>query len=80
MSNIGHMENLLILVFDLKGESWSARKKIWRELIRVGAKPLYRSHWILPYTKKNLMKFKKICEDIRKFGGKAEVIKGEKIV
>jgi hypothetical protein len=79
MSNIGHMEKILILVFDLKGKSWAIRKRVWRELTQVGAKLLYRSHWILPYNRKNLIELKKICEEIKKFGGKAEVIRGEKI-
>jgi hypothetical protein len=73
------MEKLLILAFDLKGENWAIRKRIWRELTRIGAKILYRSHWILPYSRKNLIELKRICEEIRKFGGRAEVIKGEKI-
>lgn len=80
MSNFGHMKKLLILTFGLKGKNWKIRKRVWRELTQVGAKLLYRSHWILPYNRKNLSEFKRICEDIRKFGGKAEVIRGEKVV
>ena len=80
MSNIGHMKKILILAFDLKGENWKIRKKIWRELVLVGAKLLYRSHWTMQYNKKNLVELKRICEEIRSFGGKAEVIKGIKVV
>lgn len=79
MSNIGHMKKLLILAFDLKGRNWKIRKRVWRELTQVGAKLLYRSHWVLSYNRKNLVELKRICEEIRKFGGKAEVIKGEKV-
>lgn len=79
MSNIGHMKQLLILAFDLKGENWTIRKRVWRELTQMGAKLIYTSHWVLPYNKKNLADLKWICNKIRKFGGKAEVIKGEKV-
>jgi Na+-translocating ferredoxin:NAD+ oxidoreductase RnfG subunit len=73
------MKKFLILVFDIPRKKAYLRVKVWRELTRVGAKLLYRSHWTLPYNGKNLIEMKKICEKIKKFGGKAEVIKGEKI-
>ena len=80
MSNIGHMnQETLILTFNLIGNNWSVRKKIWRELQESGAKLAYRSHWTLPLNEENLIEFKRICEEIRKFGGKAEVIKGVKV-
>jgi len=70
---------ILILTFDLRGEKWAARKKIWRMLKRVGAELEYKSHWTLSYNKKNLENFTTICSEIKRLGGKAEVIKGEKI-
>ena len=80
MSNIGHMKKILILAFDLKGENWRIRKKIWRKLRQIGAKLKYRSHWTLPYNKRNLIGMKLVCKEIREFGGNAEVIKGEEVV
>lgn len=80
MSNIGHMKQLLILAFDLKGENWKVRKKIWRYLQETGAELIYTSHWVLPYNKRNLASMKWVCDEIKKSGGKAEVIRGEKIV
>ena len=50
------------------------------DLQRIGAKLKYRSHWILPYDKRKLADMKRVCKEIRRFGGKAEIIKGEKIV
>ncbi|MDI6825916.1 MAG: hypothetical protein QMD36_01830 [Candidatus Aenigmarchaeota archaeon] len=73
-------EEQLILVFDLSGDNWTVRKKIWRELQESGSKLAYRSHWTLPLNERNVIEFKRICEEIRKFGGKAEVIKGVKVV
>ena len=79
MSNIGHMKQLLVLAFDLKGESWAIRKRVWRELQQIGAELKYKSHWVLPYSKRNLVDMEWVCNDIRKYGGKAEIIKGEKV-
>lgn len=79
MSNIGHMNQLIILAFDLKGKNWKVRKRIWRYLQETGAKLAYKSHWILPYNKRNVSSMKWICNEIKNFGGNAEVIKGEKI-
>ena len=79
MSNIGHMKHIVILAFDLKGNSWKIRKKINRSLHDIGANLIYTSHWILPYNKRNLADMKWMCGEIKKYGGKAEVIKGEKV-
>ncbi|MEM5773345.1 MAG: hypothetical protein QXL86_03960 [Candidatus Aenigmatarchaeota archaeon] len=73
------MKKILILAFDLKGDNWTNRKKIYRLLQQMGAELIYKSHWILPYNKKNLSDMKWVCNEIRKCGGKAEVIKGEKV-
>ncbi|MDI6807150.1 MAG: hypothetical protein QMD14_05090 [Candidatus Aenigmarchaeota archaeon] len=73
------MKKILILVFDIPRENAYLRVKTWRKLKELGAELKYGSHWVLFYTKENLIRLEKICEEIRKFGGKAEVIKGEKI-
>lgn len=73
------MKIILVLAFDLKGKNWKLRKKINRLLHEMGAKLIYTSHWILPYGKMNVVSMKQICNEIRKYGGKAEVIKGEKV-
>lgn len=80
MSNIGHMKQNIILAFDLKGKSWTVRKRIYRQLQQIGANLIYTSHWTLPFNKSNLTNMEWICNEIRKYRGKAEVIKGEKIV
>lgn len=79
MSNIGHMKQLIILAFDFKGSNWKIRKRIYRTLRDLGAELIYTSHWILPYNKRNLADMKWVCGEIRKYEGKAEVIKGEKV-
>lgn len=70
----------LMLVFDLPKRDGYGRIKIWRKLRKIGAKFKYGSHWVLPFNKKNLIELKEICKEIRKLNGKAEVIKGEKVV
>ncbi len=79
MSNIGHVKQLIILAFDLKGGNWKIRKRVYRTLRYLGAELIYTSHWALPYNKGNLEDMKLVCNEIRNYGGKAEVIKGEKI-
>ena len=74
------MKQSLILAFDLKEENWTMRKRIYRQLQNIGAKLIYTSHWVLPFSKENLVNMKQICNDVRSYGGKAEVIKGEKVV
>ena len=73
------MKKFLILVFDIPREKAYLRVRVWRKLQMLKAKLEYGSHWILPYSRKNLIELKRICEEIRKFGGKAEVIRSEKI-
>jgi hypothetical protein len=73
------MKKFLILVFDIPREKAYLRVRVWRKLQMLKAKLEYGSHWILPYSKKNETALKEICEEIEKFGGRAEVIRGEKI-
>ena len=70
---------ILMLVFDLPREKAYPRVKVWRKLKKMGAKLEFDSHWVLPHSKRNLIELKRICKEIRKSGGKAEVIKGEKV-
>lgn len=79
MSNIGHMTQVIILVFGMKGGNWKIRKRIYRYLQELGAELVYTSHWVLPYNKRNLTDMKCVCDEIRKYGGRAEIIKGEKV-
>ena len=73
------MREFLVLVFDIPREKAYLRVKIWRKLQKFGAELRYGSHWTLPFNKENLANMKQICKEIRKSGGKAEVIKGEKV-
>lgn len=53
------------------------RVKIWRELQAIGAEQRLGSHWILPYSQRNLADFRSIYKEIIQNGCEAEIIIGE---
>ena len=65
---------ILALVFDIPKEKNTLRVRTWRKLQKKGAELKFRSLWLLPNNKRNLFDFKAIRNDIRKNGGKAEVL------
>ena len=65
---------MIALIFDIPKDKTALRVRTWRELRRVGAELRFRSLWSMPHTKRNLSDLKFIMKDIRKFGGKAEVV------
>ena len=73
------MKKFLILSFDIPKEKGALRKRIWRELTKNGAENKYDSYWILSLSRSSLKLFTTLRSEILKNGGKAEVIKGEKI-
>lgn len=79
MSYVGHMKKILILSFDIPREKGTLRKRIWRKLIKHDVESKHDSYWCLPLSKSNLKLFTTLSDEIIKYGGKAEVIKGEKI-
>lgn len=72
-----HMK--LILTFDIPSKNYALRKYVWRELKKMNAKQKFRSHWELAHLEKNEIALKNICLKIKKNGGKAEIIRGDKI-
>lgn len=70
----------LILTFDIKTKDFALRKRVWRMLKKINAKPKFKSHWELDYSKENLGHLKKICQEIKRNSGEAELIVGEKLV
>lgn len=64
----------LALVFDIPKEKNALRVRTWRELQRINAKLKFRSLWSLTNNKRNLSDFKYIRNDIRKNGGRAEIL------
>lgn len=74
------MEGIIVLSFDIPLNKASFRVKIWRELRKLGAENRMRSHWVLPFSKRNLKDLKNIAEEIKKNGGKAEIMVGEKVL
>lgn len=73
------MEREIILAFDIPREKAYTRVKVWRKLHEIGARQRLRSHWILPFSKKNLLEFKRIAKEIKEQGGKVELIIGKVI-
>jgi hypothetical protein len=73
------MKKVIVLSFDIPLNKASFRTKIWRGLIKLGAENKMRSHWALPFSKENLLEFKRIAKEIKKQGGKVELIVGRVI-
>lgn len=73
-----HMKKV-ILTFDIKTDNFALRKRVWRMLKKINAKQKFKSHWELNYSQKNSNNLKKICREIKKNNGEAELILGEKI-
>ena len=73
------MKKILVLSFDIPLSRASFRVKIWRELNKLEAENRMRSHWVLPFSKKNLLEFKRLAEEIKKEGCKVELILGRVI-
>ena len=67
-------QQVLGLVFDIPKEKNALRVRTWRELQRIEAELKFRSLWLLPNDKRNLSDLKVIRNDIRKNGGKSEVL------
>lgn len=67
-------QKLLALVFDIPTKKNALRVRTWRELQRIGAGLKFRSLWVLENTSRNLSDFKSLRADIRRCGGKAEVL------
>lgn len=77
MSHMRHMK--LILTFDIHANNYALRKRVWRMLKKINAKQKFRSNWELTYSEKNREKLREICFEIKKNGGEAELISGDKI-
>jgi hypothetical protein len=71
---------VVILAFDIPRNKGYLRVKVWRELQKIGAKNTLSSHWILPYSRANFKNMKKLSEEIKRVGGRAEIIVGEKVM
>ncbi len=67
-------KDVLALVFDISREKNTLRVRTWRELQRIGAELKFRSLWLLPNNMNNLSDFKAVRNNIRKDGGKAEIL------
>jgi len=74
------MKKIILISFDIPLSRASFRVKIWRELTKLGAKNRMRSHWVLPFSKRDLTDLKRIAKAIKKVGGKVEIIIGEKVI
>jgi len=68
------LKEILALVFDISKEKNTLRVRTWRELKRMKAELKFRSLWLLPNNKNNLSDFKNIRNEIRRNGGKADVL------
>lgn len=73
------MKKVLVLSFDIPSSKASFRVKIWRRLNELEAENRMRSHWVLPFSRKNLLEFKRLAEEIKKEGCKVELIVGRVI-
>jgi len=73
------MKKVLVLSFDIPSNKASFRVKIWRRLNELEAENRMRSHWVLPFSRKNLLEFKRLAEEIKKERCKVELIVGRVI-
>jgi hypothetical protein len=80
MSNTKTSEKIIILSFDIALEKASLRVKVWRKLKEIGAKLRMKSHWVLPFSERNLTYMEEIAREIIKASGKAEILVGEKVI
>jgi hypothetical protein len=64
----------LALAFDIPKSKNALRVGTWRELQRLGAELRFRSLWLLPENERNISDFRFLRNEIRKGGGKAEVM------
>jgi hypothetical protein len=69
----------LLLTFTLPAKRASDRVKVWRKLQRYGAVPLGNSGYLLPYNPANQEHFEWLATAIRKYAGKASVVKVQSI-
>jgi hypothetical protein len=70
---------VVVLAFDIPRTKGYLRVKIWRELQKIGAENRLGSHWIIPFSQKNLADIKNIANEIKNSGGNAEIIIGKKV-
>lgn len=75
LSHVGHFMKEFILSFDIPRNLSTERRRINRELNKIGAEIIHDSLW----KSKNLTELIKIATMIKKFGGKARILE-EKLI
>lgn len=69
----------LVLVYYLPPEAGSARVRIWRKMKKLGMVSFRNSVYFLPFTDEHYEITQWLCQEIRKAGGEATLLKTESV-
>ena len=69
----------IVLMFNLPTKQASQRVEVWRKLKRFGALPLESGGYLLPNTPQTLEQFEWLAVTIRKFKGRASVLRVQSV-